>query len=676
MTQSNGSISANSLLAASDVLFNTGHVMDRSILRDLKLAIRIRTRVQKSVYSGGDAGHKYFIEVLIYCWSVLNSLPKTAKNEKVDSDVESSKQQDTANPFQALIEDSDEEEDIAVEEDMFPSTPVERPSLPSGSQPLSLDELMNSDERNDAVLFLLSLDEIMGCVKQQYQCVYKSLSFEDTTFVEHLLEAAVATNMAIQQVQQLEMDLLLQHEDLTTPYRLLATVVLPEITQHVTATVREHARKEGCTESNVSVFLGDCMETFFRNTSDPCNRREEVVNDFCSEWEVNSVGTTEIHQIYKGLQQLVALEVPLAPEQKQHAQIQQLVGDDIPSSHSWIQNMQNIGGDRAIHHTLRLIQVFGQIIHRTPDNKGIEAVRGFFGRNPWRAKQVPGTRIRDLDELFMADILPKWVIMCRKGILSLDPKLPFENELCPLFVLIRQYVQEPQRPVTWSITFAMHAILTAILEVEPKVSQLMNMSKLVFDNYFKQLQWAKTLANNNPESLGNPTSPEQHSWWGNMMVVTFFENLGLDDFGLRTLWNPLCAGTIFSYLSYYRNLEAGCSMIDCQAQLRITLHLFHALLATGILRRGEVPFLDLLYDNFRNSKAIWEGRTLPKRGEFAQRFWVCFGNNVSDARKLSNDSKRIIREMQQTPNSKNRQNHRNDTRKLVAIETSDISKSY
>lgn len=117
-------------------------------------------------------------------------------------------------------------------------------------------------------------------------------------------------------------------------------------------------------------------------------------------------------------------------------------------------------------------------------------------------------------------------------------------------------------------------------------------------------------------------------------------------------------------------------MIDCQAQLRITLHLFHALLATGILRRGEVPFLDLLYDNFRNSKAIWEGRTLPKRGEFAQRFWVCFGNNVSDARKLSNDSKRIIREMQQTPNSKNRQNHRNDTRKLVAIETSDISKSY
>ena len=104
------------------------------------------------------------LPVLTYCWSVLNSLPKTAKNEKVDSDAESSKQQDTANAFQALMEDSDEEDDIAVEEDMFPSTPVERPSLPSGSQPLSLDELMNSDERNDAVLFLLSLDEIMDAL--------------------------------------------------------------------------------------------------------------------------------------------------------------------------------------------------------------------------------------------------------------------------------------------------------------------------------------------------------------------------------------------------------------------------------------------------------------------------------------------------------------------------------
>ncbi len=206
---------------------------------------------------------------------------------------------------------------------------------------------------------------------------------------------------------------------------------------------------------------------------DPCNRREEVVNEFCSKWEVNSVETTELHQIYKGLHQLVVMEVPVASKKNHpdHAQIQRLAGGAIPNSHSWINNMQNIGGDRAILHTLRLIQLFGQIIHRTPENEGIEAVRGFFGRNPWRAKQIPGTRIRDLDELFMTEILPKWVIMCRKGIL--DSKLPFENELCPLFVLMRQYVQEPQRPVTWSITFAMHAILTAVLEVEPKVLQLM-----------------------------------------------------------------------------------------------------------------------------------------------------------------------------------------------------------
>lgn len=49
---------ANALMTASDVLSDTGHAMDRSILNDLKLGIRIRNRVAKSIYGGGDDGHK------------------------------------------------------------------------------------------------------------------------------------------------------------------------------------------------------------------------------------------------------------------------------------------------------------------------------------------------------------------------------------------------------------------------------------------------------------------------------------------------------------------------------------------------------------------------------------------------------------------------------------------
>ena len=90
--------------------------------------------------------------------------------------------------------------------------------------------------------------------------------------------------------------------------------------------------------------------------------------------------------------------------------------------------MPFIGGDWAIHHTLRLLQTLGGVVHNTPQNRGIEAKPGFFGKSPW----VPGRshKIRDLDELLMANIMPKMVMMCRKGIIG-ETKFPREDELCP-----------------------------------------------------------------------------------------------------------------------------------------------------------------------------------------------------------------------------------------------------
>jgi len=61
--------------------------------------------------------------------------------------------------------------------------------------------------------------------------------------------------------------------------------------------------------------------------------------------------------------------------------------------------------------------------------------------SPW----VPGRshKIDDLDELVMSDIMPKLVLMCRKAIIG-NTKLPQEDELCPLFVLMRKYVEQPK----------------------------------------------------------------------------------------------------------------------------------------------------------------------------------------------------------------------------------------
>lgn len=274
----------------------------------------------------------------------------------------------------------------------------------------------------------------------------------------------------------------------------------------------------------------------------------------------------------------------------------------------------------------------------------------------------------------MADILPDWVVMGRRGIIGAI-KLPYEDERCPLFVLLREYITEPEKTVSWSITFAFHALLTAILEVEPIFDRLVEVSLSTFHNYFEQLNYAKTLASNNPESLGTVSSREIQSFWRNMISVTFLENFGLPVYGPPTMFNPLCAGTIFSYLSYFGNLDCGIGMIDCQAQLRVALHLFHALLMNGIVRKGEIPLLDMLYDNFRNSKAVWQG-SLPKKGEFGRRFWICWGVSTTDARHMSEDAKESFRKLQRKPYSRNRKPQPEEKRKLLSFEASEISRSY
>jgi hypothetical protein len=665
----------NKLSAAAESMTSSGHVMERSVLRDLKLAIRIRTRVSKSVYSGGDAGHKHLLDILTHCWSVLNALPKTAKKENKESSKREEKQKET-NHFSALMEEDDEDENENEDEEMFPSTPVPRPSL-SGPEPMSLDELMRSDDRQDAIIFLYTLDEIMGAVVKHYGTSvlknverYQSIGFPKSAIVEELMEAAVATNMAIQQVQKLEMDLMVQHKHLSTPYRLLATLVLPEITQAMLTIIQEHGTNSGCTRRDISIYLGDYMECCFRNRQDPYNRKDTIVQELCRRWQVDSVGTTQLEKFSQALQQLVSIEIPIGPEKGEvarHLSSPQMAGH---SSYSWIQNMPFIGGDRAIHHTIRLLQTFGGVIHDTPDHRGIEAKRGIFGQSPW----VPGRshKISDLDDLVMTDILPKWVLMCRKGVIGVTG-LPRENELCPLYVLLRKYVKEPQKPVSWSIAFAVHAMTTAVLEVGPVFNTLVSTSKTVFDNYFEQIEWAKRLAENNPESIGDKSTTSGEIWWSNMMSVTFLENLGLPVFGDRTIWNPLCAGTTLSYLAYFGNMECGCALIDCHAQLRITLHLFHALRVNGIICRGEIPMLDMMFDAFRNSKAVWGGRHLPVRGEFVQRFWICFGNNVAETRKMVNEARDTFQGMSQAQRTSSTSK---GNRKLVPVEPAEISKSY
>lgn len=88
----------------------------------------------------------------------------------------------------------------------------------------------------------------------------------------------------------------LQYPHLTTPYRLLSVLVLPEITNKFVSIMREHAIKP-IMEKEISIFLGDCLECIFRHPLDPYNRWKFMVSDFCSKYKVDCHGTEELSQI-------------------------------------------------------------------------------------------------------------------------------------------------------------------------------------------------------------------------------------------------------------------------------------------------------------------------------------------------------------------------------------------
>ena len=666
----------NALLRAADWMLESQHVVANAlILKDLRLAIRQRDRTAKTVYGGGDEGHRHFLEVLRYCYFVLKDLRILPQGE---GEVETGGTQQK-NSYSALMEDDSEGEE--EDEEVFPSTKMARPEPEPESQSISLEDLLYSDDRNDAILFLFTLDELMKTVSDQYQEVarsyidYKNQKCPDSAIVGKLLEAAVSTNMAIQQVQQLEGDLVAQHPTLTTPYRLLAILAFPEITQRVGEILHSHSHSSTSpTAKDITSYLGDCLECCIRNPSDQFNKKDTIVHKFCDEWKIDASGSKQLDVFFDAIRKVTSLELPVANEAQMNRLLYQELG---AKSHTWIQNMPFIGGDqRAIHHTLRLLQAFGTVVYDTPNDRQIVPKRGIFG-TPWRPGQA--TRITgNLDELLMSDILPQWVTMCRHGVIG-KADLPRQDELCPLFVSILSYVKNPEKPVLWSTTFAIHALLTAVFEVDRAGigHQLSMTSKEVFQGYFRMHEWATDLSRKEEDSV------QSSQWAHNMLMVGFLDNLGLPVFGDLALWNPLCAGTTFLYLTYFGNLEAGCCLIDCHAQLRIVLHLYHALIDRGILRSGQLPCLDMLYFAFRKSKAIWEG-TPPQQGEFVQRFWICFGSSIADAKRMSESAKHNIigssASHGATPETQSRQSSRSNTisgtRKMSPIEPADISKSF
>ena len=144
-----------------------------------------------------------------------------------------------------------------------------------------------------------------------------------------------------------------------------------------------------------------------------------------------------------------------------------------------------------------------------------------------------------MDELLMAEILPKFIILFRHGILG-KAVLPMVDEIAPLWLNIRNCVRHPERAVFWPLVFLVRALLTAILETDNITDSLMDLSESAFQT--SSNRW-------NQQAIFCRMNPILHCWM-------------TPDFVTRTL-QRYC---LFRILAC-RCLERGPSGIPCMLEL-------------------------------------------------------------------------------------------------------------
>jgi len=85
-------------------------------------------------------------------------------------------------------------------------------------------------------------------------------------------------------------------------------------------------------------------------------------------------------------------------------------------------------------------------------------------------------------------------------------------------------VEDPKKPVTWSLAFRIHAILKGIIEVGKELYAITKVSKIAFETFFCQVNYAENCAMNEEDMHQTPV------WKHNINMVLFLENYGLEVF--------------------------------------------------------------------------------------------------------------------------------------------------
>jgi len=163
------------------------------------------------------------------------------------------------------------------------------------------------------------------------------------------------------------------------------------------------------------------------------------------------------------IQQLVMVQLPLGTMERSHsARMLRDIPGLLPEAYAMLaRGCPNIGGDRSILRTFRLLQGLSNV-YRFPNRLVLN--RGYFGpqwnEHSGKARKIQG----DLVEYLMGDVLPFLFETCKIGLPS--TRLPREQELLPLFVAVKAFLKNQRAPIPIALAFGIHTILTGVFEMQ------------------------------------------------------------------------------------------------------------------------------------------------------------------------------------------------------------------
>jgi hypothetical protein len=269
-----------------------------------------------------------------------------------------------------------------------------------------------------------------------------------------LMQITMVCNMAIQQVHALEAQFIQSNPKVTSFYHILAQIAYRNSVEDVQVEfLSKSPVGDTVTEDDIYVFLGELLEASFRSPQDPHNRYEEIVDTYAAQWQIPR---DKLEPFADSMRQTILNEPPIGLERVSPKYLH------VPN-HVLLSPWPYICGPRSLLHVHRMVQLCSGSIQPNTKLPPQHPTPG----NPWNETTHRATQlVHDLDAHFLLHILPDIVAAVCSDHHLLSQDLPRMYQLMPLFSLVRTWIQHLDQPLPLSVSFAFHAVLSGIFELQ------------------------------------------------------------------------------------------------------------------------------------------------------------------------------------------------------------------